>query len=286
MSYRLLFGKEITEHQNRIYKASKGEIPKSMHGTLFFNTVMLNQLEGEIFSHWFDGNGAILKLKLNPENNTIESTHKIVQTEGYRKEREKGKMIYAQMYRTQSLVDRLKYGFGMSNRANTNVLPIKSHNRLYALWEGGNTYLLNKETLETIREDDLNGHIKKYTSFSAHCKRDPSGYIYNFGYCFRNPGMVLYKLDPKGIVHKSAIVAPKDTFLHIHDCFITEKHIGIYKTPLKYDSLIKYILGITSLKESKIYDKGPNELQRNLQSSISGSLRRWKNVHVSFRKCI
>lgn len=59
----------------------------------------------------------------------------------------------------------------VKNVANTSVLPL-TDNRLLCLWEGGMPHSLNKEDLNTIGIDTLNGHLKDTWALSAHYRVD------------------------------------------------------------------------------------------------------------------
>ena len=153
------------EHDYRIEEID-GQVPASLRGTLFRNGSGRNQLGGEWFPHWFDGDGMIAALRFGDDG--IRFRNRYVRTDNYRDEtaarrithRGFGKMrpggILANAFRLPA------------NVSNTSVMM--DGERLLSLWEGGPPVAMDPATLETRGVEEFGGKVE---AFSAHPKRDP-----------------------------------------------------------------------------------------------------------------
>jgi len=145
----------------------EGQVPPELKGTFFRNGPGLFEINGQPIAHPFDGDGMICAFSFKDGN--VHFKNKFVRTEGYVKEQTAGKILY-RGFGTQKPGGWLKNIFDLrfKNVANTSV--IYWHNKILALWEGGNPYHLDPATLDTKGLDTLNGILKPNQPFSAHPK--------------------------------------------------------------------------------------------------------------------
>ena len=179
-------------------KILSGCIPEGLQGTFYQNGTGRLERGEQPVGHWFDGDGAILRVGLSPAGAT--ATYRYVQTQGYVAEREAGKFLFGN-YGMRSPGPLWKHVFGLfngttiKNSANTSVFALED--KLLALWEAGNPHSLDLETLETIGVESL-GWLKTAQPFSAHPLRDPeSGEIYSIGVSPRCE-LSVYRCDAGG----------------------------------------------------------------------------------------
>ncbi|MEN8444539.1 MAG: carotenoid oxygenase family protein, partial [Cyanobacteria bacterium J06555_13] len=116
-----------------------GSIPAGLRGTFYQNGTGRLERGGEPVGHWFDGDGAILRVGLGDEGAT--GTYRYVQTEGYQRESTAGKFLYGNygMQYPGPLWEHMAgliKGTAVKNSANTSVLALPD--KLLALWEAGN----------------------------------------------------------------------------------------------------------------------------------------------------
>ncbi|MEM6598148.1 MAG: carotenoid oxygenase family protein [Cyanobacteria bacterium P01_C01_bin.69] len=159
-----------------------GQIPSRLSGTYFQNGTGRLQRGQQQASHWFDGDGAILRIGIGEGKAT--GTYRYVQTQGYKEESAAGKFLYGNYGRRYpgplwKHIIGLFNGTSVKNTANTAVYALP--NKLLALWEAGNPHTLDPETLETKGIESL-GWLKTAQQFSAHPLQDPkSKEIYSIG---------------------------------------------------------------------------------------------------------
>ena len=162
------------EHDYRLDEID-GQVPATLRGTLFRNGSGRNEVGGQWFAHWFDGDGMIASLRFGDDG--IRFRNRYVRTDNYRDETAAGRIMYR--------------GFGKmrpggipanafrlpANVSNTSV--VMDGDRLLSLWEGGPPFAMDPATLETRGVEAFGGKVK---AFSAHPKRDPdTGELFNFG---------------------------------------------------------------------------------------------------------
>ena len=120
--------------------------------------------------HPFDADGLLSAVTFS--NGTAWFRNRFVRTRGYVRERRAKKILFRGAFGTQKPGGMLAnfLDVRLKNTANTNV--IYWANRLMALWEGGNPYRLEPDSLRTIGEYKLKGLLKSGQPFSAHPKID------------------------------------------------------------------------------------------------------------------
>lgn len=198
-------------------KVIHGSIPEGLRGAFYQNGTGRLQRGGEPVGHWFDGDGAILRVGFTEQGAT--GTYRYVQTEGYQRESEADKFLYGN-YGMRYPGPLWKYmanlfgglGTGVKNSANTAVLALPD--KLLALWEAGNPHSLDLETLGTFGKESL-GWLTGDQPFSAHPLRDPlSGEIYSIGVDTKGD-LAIYRCDHRcTLIKKTTIVLKGIPLVH------------------------------------------------------------------------
>ena len=222
-----------------------GRIPQGLQGSLYRNGPARLERGGQRMGHWFDGDGAILAVHFTEA--TATGVYRYVQTTAYQAEAESGKLLYPNYGTKASGRIWERWGKPVKNRANTSVLPLSD--KLLALWEGGNPYALDLQTLETWGCDRLES-LPEGSPFSAHPKRDPkTGEIFNFGISIGlNCRLNLYKSDSTGkIVQKATVPLPGIPL--IHDFVLAGSYLVFFVPPVRVNPL-PAALGLSSFSEA------------------------------------
>lgn len=221
----------------------EGEIPLELEGTLFRNGPGLLDIDGQRFHHPFDGDGMISRITFT--NGRAHFRNRFVETEGYLAEKKAGKILYRGVFGTPKPGGWLAnaFNFKIKHIANTNV--IYWGNKLLALWEAAEPYLLNPHTLETLGKEYFNSILSKDEAFSAHPRIDPNGKLVNFAI---KPGLsttiTIFELNTNGeIISKQNHSVPG--FCFIHDFVITENYCIFFQNPVSFNP-IPFALGIAS----------------------------------------
>ena len=185
-----------------------GEIPEGLQGTLYRNGPARLVRGDWRVGHWFDGDGAILAVHFRERE--ASAVYRYVQTKGYQEETAAGQFLYGNYGMTAPGPIWNQWLKPVKNSANTSVLALTE--RLLALWEGGQPYALDLNTLDTIGVDNLGG-LKEGLTYSAHPKRDPNtGAIYNFGISLGglNATLNLYQSDRTGKIYRQSAFPSKE----------------------------------------------------------------------------
>lgn len=234
MSYNSLFNKTKFNQFDRVKIHNIiGKIPKDISGSLFRNTSVCLERQGKRLNHWFDGDGAILKIKF--QNSQVISSYKFVQTSSFKEEESQKRFIFPNIANmAHNNIEKWIYPNFPVNRSNTSVLPVQK--KLLSLWEGGKPYALDLNSLETIGEDNL-GFLKGNMAYSAHPKVDPdTGFIYNIGQR-RGPGnfMDVYESDKSGMIQKSKKLKFDRAPNFIHDFCLAGDYLVFFTFPITLD---------------------------------------------------
>jgi all-trans-8'-apo-beta-carotenal 15,15'-oxygenase len=222
-----------------------GCIPAGLRGTFYRNGPGRFDRGGERVDHWFDGDGAILKVAFTGDGAV--GTYRYVQTAGYQAEAAADRLLYAGYGTLGSKNPWQRLRRGVKNVANTAVLALPD--KLLALWEGGAPHALDLETLATIGIDNL-GIDRRNFAYSAHPKIDPDpGFIYNFGLA-NGPKIKLwiYQSDRSGKVIKSQVIDLPGLSL-VHDVCLAGKYLVFCIPPLRAN-LSALLLGLSSFNRS------------------------------------
>ena len=225
-----------------------GQLPPGLRGTLYRNGPARFERGGSRVNHWFDGDGAILRVHFDGQAAT--GTYRYVQTAGYQAEAEADQRLF-HGYGTlapgnvwQRVRSQLK------NVANTSVLALPD--RLLALWEGGFPYQLDAESLETLGVDALDS-LAGDEPYSAHPKRHPrTGDIFNFGLVAgANATLNLYRSDSSGRIRRKESITLNGIPL-IHDFVLADRYLVFCVPPLRLNAL-PAVLGLQSFSDALIW---------------------------------
>ena len=220
----------------------EGEIPSQLQGTLFRNGPGALDVHGVPVKHPFDGDGMVCAFTFT--EGKVRFRNRFVRTEAFVQEQAAGKMLYRGVFGTAKPGGWLNNAFDLrtKNIANTNV--IYWGEKLLALWEAGQPYCLNPETLETLGIDCLDGILQPGESFAAHPWVDPSCEFNNGKPCLVNfaikPGLstnvTIYEIDTVGkLLRKQVKSLPG--FAFIHDFAITPNYYIFFHNPVKFNPL-------------------------------------------------
>lgn len=222
-----------------------GKIPSSLRGTLYRNGPARLERGGIRVGHWFDGDGAILAVHFTEAGAT--GVYRYVQTDGYQEEAAASQLLYGNYGMTAPGAIWNQWLKPIKNVANTSVLALPD--KLLALWEGGNPYALDLETLKTWGQDDL-AVLKENLPYSAHPKRDPlTGDIFNFGI---SPGLNatlnIYKSDSTGKIKQKATVILDGVPL-VHDFVLAGQYLVFFVPPVRLNPL-PLLVGLSNYSDS------------------------------------
>ena len=173
-------------------------MPATLRGTLFRNGSGRNELGGQWFAHWFDGDGMISTIRFDDAG--IHYRNRYVATDNYLDETKAGRIVHRGFgkMRPDGLL-----GNAFRQPANvSNTSVVMQGDRLLSLWEGGPPTALDPATLDTRGIEDFGGVVK---AFSAHPKIDPdTGELFNFGIDYgAKTTLTPYRID-RGILTAAA----------------------------------------------------------------------------------
>lgn len=207
----------------------QGHIPTDLVGSFYrmgpnpkFNPIDPNKY------HWMDGDGMIHRIKFH--HGKAYYANRWVHTKGLAIEEREGRSIWGGIH---SLPD-FNNPYGLATKNTSNTALVWHANRLFSLWEQGLPYEIDKETLETlVQEENFNGQWN--SAFSAHCKVDARKkelITFNWGL----DGVIQYGIfdNQFKLIHKASIKLPgKPIFMH--DFAITEHFALFFDTPQTVD---------------------------------------------------
>lgn len=227
-----IFEQPVSEFPLTPLAVIEGSIPDGLQGTLYQNGPGRLERGGDRMGHWFDGDGAVLAVHF--AEGSARATYRYVQTAGYQAESEAGRLIFGNYGTVPAGAFWQRFGKSPKNVANTSVLRLGD--RLLTLWEAGEPYRLDLETLETLGTaplDRLEG-----LPYSAHPKRDPqSGEIYNFGITFgASATLQVYRSDRHGkLLRRTRIPLPGTPL--IHDFVLAGRYLVFLIPPVRISTL-------------------------------------------------
>ena len=233
------------EHDYRI-DAIEGQVPAGLRGTLFRNGSGRNDLGGEWFPHWFDGDGMISAIRF--DDSGIHYRNRYVATDNYRDETRAGHIVN-RGFGKQRPGGMLGNAFRQpANVSNTSV--VMQGERLLSLWEGGPPFALDPATLDTRGVETFGGAVK---AFSAHPKVDPdTGELFNFGIDYgARTTLTPYRID-KGIVTRLPPVTLPRPVMN-HDFVLTSRHLVFCLGPIVL-LMRPFLLGLKSFDGALCWD--------------------------------
>jgi all-trans-8'-apo-beta-carotenal 15,15'-oxygenase len=225
------------EHGYRIEELD-GQVPATLRGTLFRNGAGRNDIGGEWFPHWFDGDGMISAIRFGDDG--IHYRNRYVATENYLDETRAGRIVhrgFSKMRRFGVLGNAFR---AAANVSNTSV--VMESGRLLSLWEGGPPMAIDAATLDTKGLETYGGALK---AFSAHPKIDPdTGELFNFGIDYgARTTLTPYRIG-RGIVTRLPPVTLPYPVMN-HDFVLTSRYLAFCLGPILVKPL-KFLLGLTS----------------------------------------
>ncbi len=211
----------------------EGRLPPELDGTLFRNGPALLTRFGEPYGHLFDGDGAVVAVRLS--GGAAWGAVRLVQTRHLLEEQKAGRALFAS-YGTPGPVRSLAR---LRNPANTSVLLWQG--RLFALNEGGLPVELSATDLSTVGERSLVDFGMR--TFSAHPRRVVErGATYNFGMRWgARPTIDLFELPDSGPARRLGSLRIAGNSL-VHDFAATPRHLIFLIPPLRL-ALIPTLLG-------------------------------------------
>ncbi|BAZ18709.1 carotenoid oxygenase (plasmid) [Calothrix sp. NIES-4071] len=222
-----------------------GAIPSKLRGSFYCNGSARLERGGETVKHWFDGDGAVLRIHLNSAGAT--GIYRYVKTAEYLEEEQSGKLSFMGYGTMPSGSIWRRFFKPIKNVANTSVLALPD--KLLALWEGGHPYALDLETLNTIGLDNLEW-LTNNLSYSAHPKQDPlTKEIYNFGLSYgKKTFLNVYRCDFKGkIIAKTAI--PLEGAPLVHDFVVAGQYLVFLIPPIRLQ-IFPLLMRLKSLSDN------------------------------------
>jgi all-trans-8'-apo-beta-carotenal 15,15'-oxygenase len=228
----------------------EGELPSDLHGTLFRNGPGLYELFDRPYEHMFEGDGAVSAVRL--EGGKAYGAVRVVQSEGLKEERERGKVLYGFTAPWWRRFYNMNWGKS-KNTANTHVVAWQD--RLFALMEAAKPTELSFDDLSTIGETDLGGIIPE--AFSAHPHEVPGRKaLYNFGLRYGKESCIdLFELPYVGKARHLGSV-PLRAPVMMHDCMVTETHFVFFVAPVKVN-ILRAILALGPFQ--KLFDWKPQD---------------------------
>ena len=207
----------------------EGEIPIDLRGTLYRNGPARLSRGKQRVGHWFDGDGAILRINFSDVGAV--GSYRYVKTQEYLDEQQQDTLIYPNYGMTAPGAFWHNLFRPIKNAANTSVLALED--RLLALWEGGNPHALDLDTLATIGKDTLSA-LKNKQAFSAHPKVDPiTKGIFNYGVSAgANATLNLYRCDSRGKLEQQNTYTLQGLPL-IHDFCLAGEYLIFMVSPVR-----------------------------------------------------
>lgn len=233
------------EHDYRVEDID-GRVPATLRGTLFRNGSGRNELGGQWFAHWFDGDGMISAIRFDDAG--VHYRNRYVATENYLDETKAGRIVHRGFGKMRP------YGVlgnafrEPANVSNTSV--VMQGDRLLSLWEGGPPTVLDPATLDTRGIEDFGGMLK---AFSAHPKIDPdTGELFNFGIDYgAKTTLTPYRIDRGILTRLPPIVLPYPVMNH--DFVLTSRYLVFCLGPILVHPL-KFLLGFKSFDGALRWD--------------------------------
>ena len=261
------------EHDYRVEEIDGG-VPPALRGTLFRNGSGRNDLNGQWFPHWFDGDGMISAIRF--DNAGIRYLNRYVRTENYVDETRAGHILYrgfGKMRPGGCLANAFRQP---GNVSNTSV--VMHGDRLLSLWEGGPPVALDPETLATFGIDDFSGKVR---AFSAHPKIDPiSGEMFNFGIDYgRKCTLTPYRIVRGELTSYPSIMLPYAVMNH--DFVLTAHYLVFCLGPILLHPL-NMMFGCASFDGALEWDGGRPTLILLVPRDRASALR-WIETDAFFQ---
>jgi len=235
----------LQEHDYRVDEID-GAVPATLRGTLFRNGSGRNELAGQWFPHWFDGDGMIQAIRF--DSGGIHYRNRYVDTPQYRDETRALCIVYRGFGKMRQ-GGMLANAFRMAaNASNTSV--VVNDGKLLSLWEGGPPFEMDPATLDTRGLQDFGSALR---TFSAHPRIDPdTGELFNFGldYGLRTT-LTPYRLQRGRVTKLPPVTLPYPVMNH--DFVLTERYLVFCLGPILAQP-IRFALGFSSFDGALHWD--------------------------------
>lgn len=209
----------------------EGRLPDGLAGTLYRNGPARMRRGETVYHHWFDGDGMMQSFRIGDQR--LHHHGRMIGTDRSRAEAQAGRFLWSG-FGTAFADGRSVTSPDDVNVGNIAVLPLEDE--LLALWEAGSAWRIDPATLATrgrkVFSEETDG-----VAFSAHPRVDPDGRIWNFGYLSGSGKLVLYDLDRRGTLKRTALVDMPNADM-VHDFAVTDRQLVFVLAPvvqLKFD---------------------------------------------------
>ncbi|MEV6071146.1 carotenoid oxygenase family protein [Nocardia sp. NPDC052001] len=223
-----------------------GTLPQDLQGTLYRIGPGKHQVGKSLLHNVFDGDGMISQFAL--DGTSVRFRNRYVRTRHFQHGRRSNRIRYRGVGDQIPGGPLANIGRLPENVANTNI--VNYDGGLLALWEMGNPYRIDPDTLDTLGPTDFGGRLGFLGAFSAHPKWDPvTGDMYNFGLdVLPTPRIRTYRIDRSGKLHNVASIPMLDVPWN-HDFALTERYMVFVLDPI-LPNIAKLALATSSFVDS------------------------------------
>lgn len=189
----------------------EGRLPKVLAGTLYRNGPAWFERDGFRYEHWFDGDGMVHGWTL--ADGGVTHAARMVETPKFVRERREGRFVFPTPG-TAVPGQKPVRNNDDSNLANTSVMVLGG--RLFALFEGGSAFELERDTLATVGPATWRPDLAALP-FSAHPLVDRDGSVWNFGSInlMGGSGLLVWHLGADGrLISAHTLETPALGYLH------------------------------------------------------------------------
>ena len=235
----------------------EGAVPSDLRGTFLRNGPGRQQIGGQPFGHWFDGDGMLSAFSFL--DGDVFFKNRYVRTPKYIEETEAQRILYRGFGTMIPGGIKANVGRYPANPANTSVIYHGDH--LLACNEGGRPWKVRADTLETVGEFNFDGQLGRSNVFSAHAKlHRTTGDLINFGPGFGGVGrkgpkavINIYRIDPTGTLTKKGKL-PLEGSPFAHDFVITDRYAIFFINSIVFANMGSFFLGRTSISDQIGFD--------------------------------
>ncbi|MDP9194057.1 MAG: carotenoid oxygenase family protein [Acidobacteriota bacterium] len=199
----------------------EGRLPDDLHGALYRCGPARFSIGGDLYPHWFDGDGAMTAVRFGGAN--VEGAVRVIDTHWLREEQAANRRLFRGYSQIGSGMRRWRLP---KNPANISVLPWDG--QLLALWEAGLPIAVDPATLDTRGETDFGGRIRR--PLAAHPHRGGKT-LYNFGVRY-GPRTFLDLYEFGGEVRRIASI-PLARATPTHDFMATPRYLIFFCSPVR-----------------------------------------------------
>lgn len=200
----------------------EGRLPAGLAGTLYRNGPGRFSRAGTRYRHWFDGDGLIQAWRLGPHGVAHQS--RFVDTPKFAHEQRVGRFVRA------AAGTRIRDAVPLRNSddVNTaNTAVIAHAGAVYALWEGGSAFALDRDSLRSQGAKAWRADLQS-VPFSAHPLVDRDGTLWNFG--LAGTTLLVWRIGADGALRDLRRIAlPYAGYLHAFS--MTDAHLAFVLLP-------------------------------------------------------